>query len=293
LQKAFVMAMIKKIIFYIGAIFLLASCESTRSIVNNIDERDANEILVFLASKGIKAEKTKAETTETAGGGPANFWNISVDENRSVEAMSILNQNGLPRRSGQSLLELFAKQGLMTSDKEETIRYQAGIEEELKNTILKIDGILDAQVKISFSSISEANILPGTELPKIKAAVYIKHQGILDDPNQHLENKIKRLIAGSIEGLNFEDVTVISDKARLTDISLRPDSSLIGKEKTKEHVSIWSIVMTKQSASRFRTIFTLMIFLLLGFGAIAGALIYKFYPYLQKEKANKNKQSPP
>ena len=40
----------------------------------------------------------------------------------------------------------------MSSDKEENIRYQAGLEEELKNIIRKIDGVLDADVQISFPS---------------------------------------------------------------------------------------------------------------------------------------------
>ncbi|MBI5346617.1 MAG: type III secretion inner membrane ring lipoprotein SctJ [Chlamydiae bacterium] len=284
--------MLKKIILSIAALLFLASCETNRFIVNNVDERDANEIIVFLASKGIKSDKIQAEGEAAAGGGPTNLWNITVEESKAVDAMSILNQNGLPRRAGTNLLTLFAKQGLMTSDKEETIRYQAGVEEELKNTILKIDGILDADVKISFPSATAAALLPGTAAPKIKAAVYVKHQGILDDPNQHLESKIKRLVAGSIEGISYEDVSVISDKARFADISLRMDSSMVGaKEKGKDQVSIWSIVMNKQSASRFRTIFSLMIFLILGFGALIGWLIYKFYPYIQKERAALIKKS--
>ena len=36
---------------------LLAACETNRVIVNNIDEREANEIIVFLASNGIDAQK--------------------------------------------------------------------------------------------------------------------------------------------------------------------------------------------------------------------------------------------
>ena len=68
----------------------------------------------------------------------------------SIEAIAYLNQNGFPREKGSTLLELFAKQGLMTSDKEETIRYQAGLAQQLTNTILMIDGVIEANVQISF-----------------------------------------------------------------------------------------------------------------------------------------------
>jgi type III secretion protein J len=259
----------------------LGGCQKHEPIVNNVDEREANEIIVFLGSKGIEAKKLKA-TESAVGGAPSNLWNITVEEKQTSSAMSILNQNGLPRRRGATLLELFAKQGLMTSEKEENIRYQAGQEEELKNIIRKIDGVLDADVRISFPSTE--GILPGAAKPKIKAAVYIKHQGVLDDPNNHLESKIKRLVAGSVERLDFEDVSVISDRSRFSDIQLK--GKTLG-QKRDDYVSIWSIVMTKASSSRFRFFFTLLLSLILLFGFIAGWLIYKFYPYMQKETLEK------
>ncbi len=264
----------------------LAGCESNTSIVTNVEEREANEIVVFLASKGIAAQKVQAVSTEAAGGTPTVTWDIYVDKAKQVEAMAILNQNGLPRIKGTDLLTLFAKSGLMTSDKEETIRYQAGVEEELKNIIRKIDGVIDADVRISFPS-ETAGGFGGAETTttKIKAAVYVKHQGVLDDPNQHLESKIKRLVSGSIENLSFEDVSVISDRSRFTDIKFPSDSQLIGpKALEKEYVKIWSIIMTKSSAKKFRLIFFSMIIIIFVFAALAGGLIYKFYPYLKSKK---------
>jgi type III secretion protein J len=182
----------------------------------------------------------------------------------------------------------------MTSDKEETIRYQAGMEEEIKNTILKIDGVIDADVKISFPSsetttaAAGGGAAPGTETQKIKAAVYVKHQGILDDPNQHLDSKIKRLVSGSIENLNFDDVSIISDRSRFTDIKFPPESQLIGpKTLEREYVKIWSIIMTKNSTKKFRFIFFSMIVLIFVFAAIAGWLIYKFYPQIKLKRSKK------
>ena len=274
--------------FYLIIIGLfLAGCDTNQSIVNSIDERQANEIIVFLAAKGIAAQKVQVATSGGAVGASAAVkYDIYVDKKHIVDAMAILNQNGLPRMQGTNLLELFQKTTLMTSDKEETIRYQAGLEEELKNTILKIDGVIDADVRISFPSSTDSF---GTQTikEKTKAAVYVKHQGVFDDPNMHLESKIKRLVSGSIENLNFDDVSVISDKSRFTDVKYPSESKFLGpKALEKEYVKIWSIIMTKNSASKFRAIFFILIFVILLFASILGYFIYKFYPQIREKMKN-------
>ncbi len=277
-------------VFILVALLLLASCSTNQSIVNNIDEREANEIVVFLASKGIVAQKMVTPSSNTAGANAVETYSINVDAERATEAMALLNRYGLPRIQGTNLLTLFAKSGLISSDREETIRYQAGLAEELKNTIRKIDGVIDADVQISFPDTS-ATPTPGTPAPKITAAVYIKHQGVMEDPNSHMEVKIKRLMAGSVNGLHFEDVSVISDRSRLADITLQPEGEMIGPKALQQtYVSIWGLVLTKGSLARFRWIFFSFILLLLGaFGAI-GWLVYKFYPLL---RASKNETPPP
>ncbi len=268
--------------FSLFCLLFLAGCAANESIVNNIDEREANEIVVYLASKGIAAQKIAA-VTEVGGAGPSNQFNISVASDEATDAMSLLNRVGLPRIQGTNLLTLFAKSGLMTSDRELTVLYQAGLAQELKNTILKIDGVLDANVQISFPP--ESTGLPGAAVPKTTAAVYVKHLGILEDPNMHLETKIKRLVSSSINGLAFEDVSVISDRSRMADIQLTMAGEPITTRSLQEnYVSIWSIVMTKSSLARFRFLFFLLILLNLIFAGGLGWLVYKFYPELLKKK---------
>ncbi len=269
-------------IFFLAAIAFLAGCSTNQSIVSNLEEREANEIVVFLASKGIVGQKVQMPVSATAGAtATVEMFSISVDNSQATDAMALLNRYGLPRRQGTNLLTLFAKSGLISSDREETIRYQAGLAEELKNTILKIDGIIDADVQISFPP-SEATALPGAPVPKTTAAVYIKHQGIMEDPNSHLEVKIKRLLAGSINGLDYENVSVISDRSRFTDIVLKPDGEMIGPKALQQtYVSIWGLVLTKSSLGKFRFIFFLLIFLLILFSAALGWMVYKFYPQMR------------
>jgi type III secretion protein J len=262
----------------------LTGCETNMNIVNEVEEREANEIIVFLASKGIPADKVPSPTSSSAGGGQvtAQLWSIAVPPARTTEAMAILNQNGLPRLKGVNLLDLFAKQGLMSSEKEESIRYQAGLASQLTNTIRKIDGVIDANVELSFPEQQTLPGAPGTQQQKVTASVYVKHQGILDDPNSHLVTKIKRLVSGSVTGLDINDVTVISDRSRYTDISMAQVMDEL-TPKSKEYVSIWSIVINKASLGTFRLIFFTLLILSIFFAVLAGWLIWKFYPIVRKE----------
>ncbi len=271
----------------ISCLLFLAGCERHTNIVNDVPEREANEIVVFLASKGINAIKIESPSTGGMGGGAeasAMLWSISVDERQVVEAMAFLTQNGLPRKKGVSLLDIFAKSGLVSSDREETIRYQVGLAQQIAGTIRKIDGVIDADVELSFPP--EATVIPGVPgaapPSKITASVYVKHQGILDDPNSHLVTKIKRLVASSITGLDLNDVTVISDRARFAEVTV-PQQAEEMMPKEKEYVSIWSIVLNRASAGRFRMLFFVLIFATIIFGLLIAWLIWKFYPLLRKK----------
>jgi type III secretion protein J len=267
---------------------LLVACEENRNIVSGIDEREANIIIVFLDSKGIKATKQEMPTAPGASAGEGNttLFSINVDPKNAISAMAILNSNGLPRRQGINLLDLFAKQSLMTTDKEETIRYQAGLAQQITNMILMIDGVIDAQVQISFPEATTG--APEEAMKqKVTAAVFVKHQGIVDDPNSHLENKIRRLVSGSIQGLDVNDVTIVSDRSRFTDITA---SSLdtMGEKINKEYVKIWSMVMNKDSASKFRLLFVLLLTALLLFALSIAFIIWKIYPLIQQRGGLKN-----
>ncbi|CAM0117896.1 type III secretion system inner membrane ring lipoprotein SctJ [Rhabdochlamydiaceae symbiont of Dictyostelium giganteum] len=272
----------KALLWILPFMFLLAGCDTNRVIVNGLAEREANEIVVFLASQKINAEKVAAKSSGGIGGDSAvTLWNISVAEKNMTYAMSILNQNGLPRKKGTNLLELFAKQGLMTSEKEETIRYQAGLEQQIANTIRKIDGVIDADVQLSFPQETTGTAQTVT-LQRTTAAVYVKHQGIVDDPNSHLVSKIKRLVSGSVNGLDINDVTIISDKSRFTDITLSSSSEEITSS-SKELTSIWSIILSQHSVLRFRLLFLSLIVSNFFFLFLSVWMAWKVYPILSRK----------
>ena len=277
--------------FFLCALLLLAGCDTNETIVNNVVERDANEILVFLASKGIDAQKVLAPTSNIGATTAVNQYSIVVNSSQAMDAMAILNKVGLPRPQGITLLDLFAKSGLMSSTMEDTVRYQAGMAEQIKNTIRKIDGVIDAEVQISYPP-AATNQAPGTIAPKITAAIYVKHQGVLEDPNSHIEVKIKRLVSGSINGLDYNNVFVISDRSRFADITLTPEGEMIGSKPIQTYTSIWGLIMTQGSVGRFRVIFFSIILLLLALFGGLGYALYRFYPEIRTMLAQR-REAPP
>lgn len=265
--------------FVVGILcVLLGGCTSKRTIVNGLEEKEANEILVFLATKGIDATKVKAISEGAAGATTVTLWDIQVDADHATDALAILNMNGLPRRRGQNLLGLFKQSGLVPSEMEEKVRFQAGLAEQIASTIRKIDGVLDADIQLSFPEEDPLN--PGKKKGKVTASVYIKHQGVLDDPNTHLVTKIKRLVASSIIGLDYDDVTVISDRARFTDIALAQKPASLMEEE-KNYAKIWTLVIATESLNRFRLIFFAFLLVILCLSLALAWLLWKIYPTIK------------
>lgn len=271
---------VKRFVFGLFSIALLlfTGCESNQTIINNIDERQANEIIVFLSSYGIAAQKLPSVSSGGVGGsGPSNMWNIAVTPTQTTQAMAILNRVGLPRRKTTSLLDMFAQTGLMSSDKQDTIRYQAGLEKDLENMIEQIDGVVDAVVKLSFPEEQGIGMETGPK-EKPRAAVFVKHEGVVDNPNSHLVTKIKRLVASSVPELTFDNVTVVSDRSRFTDVSPQGDSLSTLPE--QQMATLWSITMSESSVSRFRSLFFTLCLLIVILAALAGWVVWKLYPFL-------------
>lgn len=263
----------KNFLLLLAGLLLFCGCESPKTIVHDLTEREANEILVFLEAKGVNGDKVKAESGGGAGGGEVK-WNIFVPESQSTQAMALLNEAGLPRQTSKTLLQIFEQQGLVPSEQQEQIRFRAGLEQELANTIRKIDGVLQADVRLSFPKEDPLN--PQAPKGKMTASVFVKHNGILDDPNSLLVIRIRDLVASSINGLSFDDVTIVSDRARIVETDSRR-----GRPE-KELVSVWTLIIAKESVTRFRVIFFSFFVTLLILLILVALLLWKISPFLRK-----------
>lgn len=261
------------------ACLMMTGCDSSLVIVNDLDEREANEMLVLLNLHSVYAEKQ--QNVSGSGGAKVVTWNLAVPTSKRFEALGILNTSGLPRRRGQTLLSLFSKQGLVSSEMEEQVRYQAGLADQIANTIRKIDGVLDADVQLS---IPQEETIPGqTKVKPVTASVYLKHNGVLDDPNAQLEIKVKRLVSGSIPGLSFDNVTLVGDRVPdregAINMSTPPEELL---------TRIWGVRIARGSTRAFRFLFGFLIALIALIVVPLLWLIWKLQEILTSEKGLKS-----
>lgn len=260
---------------------LATGCSKKTEIVSGIDERQANNIISFLAEQGIPATKTATSSQGAGGGSSTPTFSISVPKDQSTEALIILSRNGLPRRPVQNILNQFQKSGLVSSQSEEMIRYQQALGEQIAGTIEQIDGILQAVVQVSFPPPQQGGGIGQEEQQApVRASVYVKHQGVLDDPNSQLISKIQRLVAASVTGLDYKNVTVVPDRAWFTDVNGPPNPEAMPND-VRDYVLIWGLVIAKESASSFRTIFFALCLIILILLSLSIWFLWKCFPVIQ------------
>lgn len=168
---------------------LLCACSREVVLQSSLSDSDANEIVMVLNQQGIPVEKRPAK----------EGVNLVLAETDLSRATATMNGAGLPRRSRESLGEVFKKQGMISSPLEERVRYLAGLSEELGYTLQQFDGVIAARVHV----VLPERVAPGEPLQPSSAAVFIKYRPPIDE--DAITPRIQRLVASGIPGLASED----------------------------------------------------------------------------------------
>ncbi len=174
-----------------GALALLAGC-SNQELYSQLSERQANEMVTVLRGAGIDAEKQSQE----------GRFSVLTASRDFPQAVRLLNAQGYPRESFDSMGKVFKREGFVSSPLEERARLVHAMSQEISNTVASIEGVVTARVHLV---LPERNPLADKPQPAA-AAVFIKHRPEVDLAPQLTQ--IKALVVNSVEGLSYDNVTV-------------------------------------------------------------------------------------
>jgi type III secretion protein J len=182
----------------------LAGC-SQQELYGQLDETQANQVVAALQNAGIKgAEKS------SSNGGKGGFT-VSVSAPDFARAVDILSARGLPRGNPRvdSMCEVFKKEGFVSSPLEERARFMCARSDELSQTLSKINGVVQANVLVS---VPEKN--PLADKPALAtASVLITYQPEAVANLRQQVGQIKALVVNAVEGLPYDNVTVMMSPA--------------------------------------------------------------------------------
>jgi type III secretion protein J len=227
---------------------LLSACEA--ELYNNLDQRQANEMVGTLQQRGIPAQRVAVK------GGQ---YTVVVDKGRFAEAISILKEAGLPKQEFQNMGQVFKKDGLVSSPMQERAQMIFALSQELSRTVSEIDGVLSARVHL----VLPENDPLRQQLVPSSASVFIRHRGDMSVGN--LVPQVKMLVANGVAGLSYDKVSVV----------LVPvDAQKAGQNQDMEMVSFFGIWMQRDNLAQAMWMFFGLVALVL---LLAGALAFFFF----------------
>jgi type III secretion protein J len=184
----------RRCLLLVALVFNLVLLGCKTDVYTKQTEGDANQMVSALLDNGVDAEK------RTPDGGKT--WSVQVERESVARSLSVLQAAGLPQGRRSSLGDLFKKEGLISTPTEERVRFIHGITQELSATVEQIDGVVVARVHI---------VLPNNDplasaVKPSSASVFVKYR---PEANvSALAPAIKNLVARSVEGLNYDNVSI-------------------------------------------------------------------------------------
>lgn len=173
---------------------VLTGCQAR--IQHGLDEQEANEIQTILLESGFDARKVPE-------GGKKPTWAIEVDEDQSAGATRVLAELGLPRPrlKGFEGMEV----GLVATPTQERAAQLNALSEELASTLQSVAGVTMARVHL----VVPPPPRPGQAPEPAKASAFMRVRPGFGPKVKGMEDELRRLVAGSVEGLTPGDVTLV------------------------------------------------------------------------------------
>ena len=179
-----------------SALFWYSSRTDWRVLFSGLDGKDVQTISQELAAAGIVFEMTPDGTGIQV---PAE----SVDKARMEVAAK-----GMPQ-SGRLGFELFDKPNWVGSEFDERVNYQRALEGELEHTIATLGVVRSARVHLV---LPQASLFTSQEkVAKASVVLKLKRASLESEQTESIRN----LVAGAVENLSPEQVTLVDADGRV------------------------------------------------------------------------------
>jgi type III secretion protein J len=228
---------------------LLSACEA--ELYNNLDQRQANEMVATLQQHGIPAQRTVVK------GGQ---YTVVVDKARFADSIAVLKEAGLPKQEFQTMGQIFKKDGLVSSPMQERAQMIFALSQELSRTVSEIDGVLSARVHL----VLPENDPLRQQLVPSSASVFIRHRS--NAPVANLVPQVKMLVANGVAGLSYDKVSVI-----LVPVDLQKENQ---GQQDLEMVSFFGLWMQRDNLAQAMWMFFGLVALVV---LLAGGLGFVFF----------------
>ena len=228
---------------------LLSACEA--ELYNNLDQRQANEMVATLQQRGIPAQRVAVK------GGQ---YMVVVDKGRFADSIAILKEAGLPKQEFQNMGQVFKKDGLVSSPLQERAQMIFALSQELSRTVSEIDGVLSARVHL----VLPENDPLRQQLVPSSASVFIRHRADMSVGN--LMPQVKMLVANGVAGLSYDKVSVV-----LVPVDLQKSS----QAQDLEMVSFFGVWMQRDNLAQAMWMFFGLVTLVVLLGAALGFVFFR------------------
>ena len=228
---------------------MVSACKEP--LYSNLSEEDANEMMSILMNNGIDTEKKIDKKDQSIA--------LLVNKDQIPVAFTLLKQGGYPREPFKKMIDIFDKQGLISSPMEERVRFIYALTQEVQETLSQIDGVITARVHL---------VLPDNnpfsdDVKPSSASVFIKAL-----PSSHLEeikSDIKFIVEKSIEGLKYEKISVVLLPAKIN-VELNEETLWS---------NVFGIRLPKDSVNMFKYFVGIFVFVMIISIAIIAYLLTK------------------
>lgn len=176
---------------------VLAGCRQP-SLLEGLDQQQANEVLSVLLRNNIAATKVDAGKTG---------YSVKINQIDFSAAVDLLNLYSLPSRPRLQVADMFPSDSLVASPRAEKARLFSALEQRIEQSLGVLEGVVSARVHVSYDLDAGEG---GRKAAPIHLSAVAVHERDIEP--QLLITDIKRFLKNSFAAVEYENISVVLSK---------------------------------------------------------------------------------